>query len=293
MEEVDPAVGLPWWIYVGIAVHVLIAIVFITSLLYYHYKANTLAVQVATKLDRYLKEYGYDAAPFLPEWYNDLSTVVKMSEYHPKTVCVVVVSNCDMFEKTLPAYLAEHDPELTRAEDCVDSCTKHFMAKAAQDLFPNEPVDILYDWELQPGSRLPKVNMSTAGHAAGIAFFNLPEKVENPPWGEKRVFGCSISPKYGGHFGYRAVLVFKDLRDDDIPYLEPHDAVEGREQKIKLIEGFNRDYKDPVWRDIIYTDKRYGDDQIDYFNTIPGKRVPKMRSIMSHLGHASEDRKDL
>ena len=46
MEEVDPAVGLPWWIYVGIAVHVLIAIVFITSLLYYHYKANTLAVQV-------------------------------------------------------------------------------------------------------------------------------------------------------------------------------------------------------------------------------------------------------
>ena len=35
-------------------------------------------MQIATKVDKYLKEYGYDAAPFLPGWYNELSTIVKM-----------------------------------------------------------------------------------------------------------------------------------------------------------------------------------------------------------------------
>ena len=40
--------------------------------------------KVATKVDKYLKEFGYDAAPFLPKWYNDLSTIVKL-DYAPNT----------------------------------------------------------------------------------------------------------------------------------------------------------------------------------------------------------------
>ena len=40
--------------------------------------------QIASKLDRYLKEFGFDAAPFLVQWYNDLSTIVKM-DYPPNT----------------------------------------------------------------------------------------------------------------------------------------------------------------------------------------------------------------
>ena len=49
------------------------------------------------------------------------------------------------------------------------------------------------------------------------------------------------------------MLVFKNLQDDEIQYLPPHDAVETQDQKAKLIEVFNKDWKDPAWRDIVYT----------------------------------------
>ena len=45
---------LPGWIYVGVVIHVLIAIVFICSLLYYHNKANTLAVKVVGSIQLFL-----------------------------------------------------------------------------------------------------------------------------------------------------------------------------------------------------------------------------------------------
>ena len=46
-------------------------------------------------------------------------------------VCVVVLSNADMFDKTLPCYISEHDPELKKGTDCVDLCTKHYMTKVS------------------------------------------------------------------------------------------------------------------------------------------------------------------
>ena len=40
-----------------------------------------------------------------------------------------MLSNADMFDKTLPSYLSEYDPELEKENDCVDLCTKHYMTK--------------------------------------------------------------------------------------------------------------------------------------------------------------------
>ena len=53
------------------------------------------------------------------------------------------------------------------------------------------------------------------------------------------------------------MLIFKNLKDDDIQYLPPHDAVGTQELKTKLIECFNGDWKDPAWRDIIFTGQFY------------------------------------
>lgn len=199
-----------------------------------------------------------------------------------------------MFDKTLPCYISEHDPELKKGTDCVDLCTKHYMTKAVEELYPGEDVDIIYDWELQTNSRLPKINMATAGHAAGLAFYNRPEEISAPTWEQtKKMFGCSISPKYSGWFGYRAVLVFKNHQDDKIQYLPPHDAVETQEQKTKLMECFNGDWKDPAWRDIVFTDKRYSVEQLDYFNTLPADRIPKVKALMDTYNEGDESKKEL
>ena len=53
---------LPGWIYIGIFVHVIIALVFISSLLYYHYKSNTVAVQVMLSTIYYIGTIKNDIA---------------------------------------------------------------------------------------------------------------------------------------------------------------------------------------------------------------------------------------
>ena len=85
-----------------------------------------------------------------------------------------------------------------------------------KELFPEEDIDILYDWELQANSRLPKINMATAGHAAGMAYLNRPEEVTEKTW-DRKMYGCSISPKYGGWFGlvnqYNLIIVLVEWRN--------------------------------------------------------------------------------
>jgi len=281
------------WLYVAVAFHVLIALAFVSLLLYYNHKTNTVGVKIATKVDSYLKQYGYDAAPFLPVWYNKLSSVVKLN-YPDNTVCVVVLSNRDMFEKTLPAHLAS----TTSSEDPIDSCTKYFMQRA-RELFPDEEVDIIYDYDLQPNSPLPLVNMQTVGHSAGLAYYYRPEEVTEPSWGDRKMFGCSISPKYGGWFGFRAVLVFKNVQDAEIQYLSPHDSLPSQEEKAKVLELFNNEWKDPAWRDVVLTDEmRYSDEQLDYFNKLPAERgaiVEEMRRryIEQREDETRDDKKEL
>ena len=270
-----------FWIYVAVIVHVIIAIIFITGLLYYYYQANTLAVKIATALDKNLKSYGFDAAPFIPEWYNTMSSVVKMS-YHDQAVCVVVISNADLFDKTLPAYIKEHHSG-NSDKDLIDQCASFYINKAVNEIFPDENVDVIFDYDLQINSRLPKINMQTAGHAAGLAYFNRAESIQHPPesWEQKtKMFGCSISPRYGGWFAYRAVVVFKDILDDRIQYLPPHDSVGKEEDKIELLTYFNNDWKDVRWRDIIVSEKRYSEEQIEYFNTLPSKRSNLTKAII-------------
>ena len=75
---------MPPWFYIGVIVHIIIAIIFVTGILYYYYKSNTVTVKYATAIDKYLKKFGYDAAPFIPEWYNKMSDIVKL-DLDPKT----------------------------------------------------------------------------------------------------------------------------------------------------------------------------------------------------------------
>ena len=37
-----------------------------------------------------------------------------------------------MFDKTLPRYIGEHDPDLKKGSDCVDLCTQYYMKKVCK-----------------------------------------------------------------------------------------------------------------------------------------------------------------
>lgn len=50
--------------------------------------------------------------------------------------------------------------------------------------FPNQSVDVSYDYEMLP-SRRPKFLAQTAAHVSGAAYYYQKSDILSPPWGDK------------------------------------------------------------------------------------------------------------
>ena len=57
--------------------------------------------------------------------------------------------------------------------------------------------------------------------------------------------------------------MFKNVKDESIEYLAPHDALESQKSKTELMEKFNGDWKDPAWRGMVYCGKCYLENTLD------------------------------
>ena len=76
-------------------------------------------------------------------------------------------------------------------------------------------------------------------------------------------------------------MIFKDVLCPDIPRQAPKDCVASREDRIKLLESFNYNWKDWSFRDIIPAADKYSLEQRTYFETKPidrQKLVEEMKS---------------
>lgn len=54
-------------------------------------------------------------------------------------------------------------------------------------MFPDISAKIIYDYEMRPGTRRPKVLVQTAGHVSGAAYFYQKTDVYDAPWGMDQV----------------------------------------------------------------------------------------------------------
>ena len=82
----------------------------------------------------------------------------------------------------------------------------------------------------------------------------------------------SVHPKYGGWFALRGVLIFKGVTCPDLERKHPKDIVPTTELRKELLERFNFRWKDWSFRDIIPAEKKYSEDQKEYFSTPPKDR---------------------
>ncbi|VDK29870.1 unnamed protein product [Anisakis simplex] len=85
--------------------------------------------------------------------------------------------------------------------------------------------------------------------------------------------GLSLHPKYGGHFSFRGVIVFPDVRLLD-SYKEnaPIRTLKSEESVEEALKLFNDSYFDNRYRDCGSPLKKHGELQLKYFNTPPEKR---------------------
>ena len=189
-----------------------------------------------------------------------------------------MISTPEMFDKGFKPFLrsgactGSRDPLDEFVGNCLTEFTKKFTANQ---------VEVIFDYELLP-SRRPKILVQTAGHVSGAAYYYRRENVKNDPWkNNEKIFGVSIHEKYGGWFGFRGIIIFKDVSVPTLQQKPPPDVVQGDEKIIELLELFNYHWKDWRYRDIVPAVLKYSDEQKLYFSTLPADRHELIKKIVS------------
>uniref|UniRef100_A0A8C9R0A7 Cyanocobalamin reductase / alkylcobalamin dealkylase n=2 Tax=Scleropages formosus TaxID=113540 RepID=A0A8C9R0A7_SCLFO len=236
-------------------------------------------------LSEFLMPLGFEVYPFKVGWYNAVLIPTLHLSYPDHTVAVVVLSTPKMFEQAFKPFLKRES--FKGLNDPIDQCVADCISTCVSQCFPDQPVDISYDYEMLP-SRKPKFLAQTAAHVAGAAYYYQRTDITNDPWGEKKMFGVCIHPRLGGWFAIRALLVFPSVVvDEELIQKPPPDCVPSQEDRVELLERFNFRWKDWSYRDIIPSVQCYSEEQKTYFSTPPDQRAMLLRQWGFSAGEKS------
>ncbi|XP_030627996.1 cyanocobalamin reductase / alkylcobalamin dealkylase [Chanos chanos] len=217
-----------------------------------------------------LGSLGFEVYPFKVAWYNAVTSSAFHLRHPEDTLAVVILSTPSMFERLFLPFLRSRRCDLVK--DPIDQCVTHTITTFISQHFPDQSVEISFDYEILPNRR-PKFLAQTAAHVAGAAYYYKASDIPNPPWGDKKMFGVCVHPRLGGWFAIRALLVFRDLEaGPGLQQTPPPNCVTSREDRIDLLERFNFHWQDWNYRDIITAEERYSPQQKEYFLTPPAQR---------------------
>ncbi|XP_074401987.1 cyanocobalamin reductase / alkylcobalamin dealkylase isoform X3 [Zonotrichia albicollis] len=137
--------------------------------------------RVAEQLRSALGPLGLEAHALKVGWYNAVLQPAFHLPYPDDTLAFVVLSTPSMFDKALKPFVSKERLKIIR--DPVDQCVSHHLSRV-KEKFPDQRVDIMFDYELLP-SRKPKFLAQTAAHVAGAAYYYQRKDVKLDPWGKK------------------------------------------------------------------------------------------------------------
>ena len=193
----------------------------------------------------------------------------KLSAYDDDTLAVSVSSVPSMFEKLFKPWLAQQYQAGKTLPDPVDQCFKDLFSDVIKSNFPDEDVEAI-------SAECVKVNVQTAGHVAGYAYYYQRKDVQPDPWDkDKKMYGVSVHPRYGGWFAFRGVLIFKGLLAPELKEINPVDCVSSCKKRKELLQEANFNGAEGKYRDVIdgKVVEQYSEEQKRYFKTPPDQRV--------------------
>ncbi|CAI5777294.1 Alkylcobalamin:glutathione S-alkyltransferase [Podarcis lilfordi] len=226
-------------------------------------------VELEKRIRDHLEKLGFEIHPLKVGWYNAVLSPAFQLPYLDDTLAFVVLSTPAMFDKAFKPFL--RNGPLKKIRDPVDQCISHHLTLLRESL-ADQQVDIMYDYELLP-NRKPKFLAQTAAHIAGAAYYYQRKDVQQDPWGEKKIYGVCIHPRYGGWFAIRALLLFPGVEVPSLLQKTPVDCVTTDEKRIELLEKFNFHWRDWSYRDITEVKEKYSEEQKTYFATPPAERL--------------------
>lgn len=203
--------------------------------------------KLGRKLTEFLTPLGFECRPLLTGWYDDLVGEQFRLNCHKDTLAYVVLSQPSMFEKSFLPYLRQNGEKLlSRNLDPLDSCMLDTIAgvKSVLGVTDENEIEILHDFQLNPGRR-PKVLVQTAAHVAGaVRFFKL-ENVQDQPSlkaeiKSPKVYPVCVHPKFGGWFAIRAVIILKKISCSKLQKEDSNKVVELSDSDIReLLKLYN------------------------------------------------------
>ncbi|GAB6028948.1 hypothetical protein CHUAL_004743 [Chamberlinius hualienensis] len=222
-------------------------------------------------------ERGLEYHAFKVGWYNECVQKAFKLPFDEESLALVIISTPVMFDNLVLPYVRDgHDIEI---KDPVDASISYHLAEVKQKLGPVYDVEILHDFDLQP-TRRPKILVQTAAHVAGAAYYYQRSDVVDDPWGDKKINGVCVHPKYGGWFAMRGVLIFNNLLCPDLEKSLPVDCVPSNDKRIILLEKFNYNWQEWSYRDIIDVELKYSPLQKLYFETKPANRRRLLKDLV-------------
>ncbi|KZS17183.1 Methylmalonic aciduria and homocystinuria type C protein [Daphnia magna] len=237
--------------------------------------------ELRAKLAGLLHESGLECHPFKVGWYNAHVKPGFCLEHHKDTLAFIVISSPSFFERGFLPFV-RNSVENSINQDYLDQALRSCLTRAIQS-FPDHIMDVLYDYEMRPGTRRPKVLVQTAGHVSGAVYFYQKTDIMDPPWPvDKTIYGVCLHPKYIGWFALRAVIIFQNVFVPNLDFKPPKDILEDEAKKIDLLNRYNNNWQDWSFRDVVEPVERYSELQQKYFSTRPSERNDLIEFIRIH-----------
>ncbi|KAF1765972.1 hypothetical protein GCK72_005926 [Caenorhabditis remanei] len=93
----------------------------------------------------------------------------------------------------------------------------------------------------------------------------------------RKFIGLSLHPVYGGHFAFRSVLIFPNVRIPEFCESVPRPILTEPEDVRAALEKFNYNWKDSGFRDFGNPSRRYSTTQMEFFGRPVAERWEVLR----------------
>lgn len=213
--------------------------------------------------------------------------------YDDSTMALLILSTPDMFDVAFRKWVVQKTMDFGSFDEVcemVSSPIQSFLEDRLEIMSEKlrkveENFEILHDYSMTP-QRRPKILMQTCGHVAGAAFYYQPchfqeDGVTWPPAGRMgpnlKFIGLSLHPIYGGHFAFRSVLIFPNVKIPEFCEKEPRPILTASEDVRTALEKFNYNWKDSGFRDFGNPTRRYSTTQMEFFGRPVAERWEVLR----------------
>lgn len=93
----------------------------------------------------------------------------------------------------------------------------------------------------------------------------------------QKFIGLSLHPVFGGHFAFRSVLIFPNVRIPEFREATPQMIITDNEEIRTALEKFNYSWKDSGFRDFGAPKRRYSTTQMEFFGRPVAERWAVLR----------------